>query len=62
MKISLRYVIIVLSIYCLLWTGNLTAQIKDDQPQIIAGVDCFREPIDKQLPLLEDLLAAFKTK
>ncbi|WP_339366609.1 hypothetical protein WH8501_10315 [Crocosphaera watsonii WH 8501] len=40
----------------MLCAGYLTAQTPDYHPQVIAGVDYFRERVDEQLPLVEDLI------
>ncbi len=61
MKSTLRLLIIALLACSLLWVGNLTAQPPDYHPQVLAGVAYFRERVDDQIPLVEDLLAALKT-
>ncbi len=61
MKLTLRSVIIAIVTSCLLWTGYLVAQPPDYHPQVLAGVAYFRQRVDDQLPLVEDLLAALKT-
>ena len=61
MKNNLRFLIIALVTCSLLCAGYLTAQTPDYHPQVIAGGDYFRERVDEQLPLVEDLLSALKT-
>ncbi|MGK7958406.1 MAG: EfeM/EfeO family lipoprotein [Crocosphaera sp.] len=61
MRLNLRYLIMGIVISSLLWTGYLAAQPPDYHPQVLAGVAYFRERVDDQIPLVEDLLAALKT-
>ena len=61
MKLILRSAIIGIVTCCLLWTGYLIAQPNNYDPQVKAGVDYFRQRVDAQVPLVEDLLSALKT-
>ncbi|MGK7880078.1 MAG: EfeM/EfeO family lipoprotein [Crocosphaera sp.] len=61
MKSTLRFLITALVACSLLWVGNLTAQPPDYHPQVLAGVAYFRERVDDQIPLVQDLLSALKT-
>ncbi|MGK7939599.1 MAG: EfeM/EfeO family lipoprotein [Crocosphaera sp.] len=61
MKINLRFAIIVIVSCCFLLTGSLVAQPNKYDPQVEAGVAYFRQRVDEQLPLVEQLLSALKT-
>lgn len=61
MKISVRYVIVLVLVLALSWAGSLTAQSNTYDAQVRAGVAYLSKRANEQLPLVENLLSALES-